>query len=98
MAVATKTGIQNGDKAIDVSQIESDAELETIVLNYNVIGRASPYQKQKMVKMLQQNGQRVAMVGDGVNDVLALRSCGLFDCHGVWIKCGTSSRANYLIG
>lgn len=46
-------------------------------MNYNVIGRASPYQKQIMVKMLQKNDKKVAMVGDGVNDVLALRSA---DC------------------
>ncbi|QIK70319.1 HAD-IC family P-type ATPase [Erysipelothrix sp. HDW6C] len=77
MAVASKTGIVNGDRAIDVTHMKTDAELEHAVLNYNVIGRASPYQKQTMVKMLQKNHQRVAMVGDGVNDVLALRTA---DC------------------
>ena len=77
LAVASNAGIQNGDRAIDVSKIETDAELEEAVMNYNVIGRASPYQKQIMVKMLQKNHLKVAMVGDGVNDVLALRSA---DC------------------
>ena len=77
LAVAIQAGIQEGDKAIDVRDIESDEELEHAVMNYNVIGRASPYQKQKMIKMLQKNELKVCMVGDGVNDVLALRSA---DC------------------
>ncbi|QIK57387.1 HAD-IC family P-type ATPase [Erysipelothrix sp. HDW6A] len=76
-AVASQTGVVNGDKAIDISEMTSDEDLEYAVLNYNVIGRASPHQKQRMVKLLQKNGERVAMVGDGVNDVLALRSA---DC------------------
>lgn len=76
-AVASKTGIINGHRAYDVSECTTDEELEYAVMNYNVIGRASPYQKQTMVKLLQKNGERVAMVGDGVNDVLALRSA---DC------------------
>lgn len=74
LAVASDAGIQQGHRAIDVSQMTTDKELEEAVLNYNVIGRASPYQKQIMVKALQKHGQKVAMVGDGVNDVLALRS------------------------
>ena len=77
LAVASAAGIQNGHKAIDVSTLTTDKELEEAVMNYNVIGRASPYQKQTMVKMLQKNNKKVAMVGDGVNDVLALRSA---DC------------------
>lgn len=74
LAVASNAGIQKGYQAIDVSQMQTEQELEEAVLNYNVIGRASPYQKQIMVKMLQKHKQKVAMVGDGVNDVLALRS------------------------
>ena len=77
LAVASNAGIQKGNSAIDVSTLTSDEALEDAVLNYNVIGRASPYQKQIMVKILQKNGNKVAMVGDGVNDVLALRSA---DC------------------
>ena len=77
LAVAIQAGIQEGDKAIDVRDVQSDDELEHAVMNYNVIGRASPYQKQKMIKMLQKNDLKVCMVGDGVNDVLALRSA---DC------------------
>ena len=77
LAVASAVGIQKGNQAIDVSQLTSEKDLEDAVMNYNVIGRASPYQKQIMVKMLQKNDKKVAMVGDGVNDVLALRSA---DC------------------
>lgn len=77
LAVASHAGIQKGDRAIDVSSFTTEEELEDAVLNYNVIGRASPYQKQIMVKLLQKHKMKVAMVGDGVNDVLALRSA---DC------------------
>ena len=48
-------------------------QLEDAILNYNVIGRATPFQKHKMILCLQKHKQKVAMTGDGVNDVLALK-------------------------
>lgn len=73
-AIATKAGIENSHKAIDIRGLDSDEALEDAVLNYNVIGRATPYQKQRMIQLLQKHDKVVGMVGDGVNDVLALRS------------------------
>jgi cation-transporting ATPase E len=50
-----------------------DARTDTDVLAHNVFGRVTPQQKRDMVKRLQQNGHVVAVIGDGVNDVLALK-------------------------
>lgn len=76
-AIACQAGIENGKKAIDIRGLETDEALEDAILNYNVIGRASPHQKQRMVQILQAKGKIVGMVGDGVNDVLALRSANV---------------------
>ena len=73
-AIATKAGIVDAQKAIDIRGMETDEQLEEAVLNHNVIGRATPYQKQRMVQLLQAHKNTVGMVGDGVNDVLALRA------------------------
>lgn len=62
----------NIKKHKDVSKL-SDKELEKIVQKYSIFGRVSPHQKKIIVKALQQNGHVVAMIGDGVNDVLALK-------------------------
>lgn len=74
IAISQKAGIENPTKAIDIRGLDTDEALRDAVLNHNVIGRASPYQKQRMIQLLQAEHKVVGMVGDGVNDVLALRS------------------------
>lgn len=72
-AIASKAGIENAEYCVDASTLTTDEDLEKAILNANVIGRASPYQKHKMILSLQKHGQKVAMTGDGINDVLALK-------------------------
>lgn len=62
----------NIKKYKDVSKL-SDANLIKIVENYSIFGRVSPHQKKLIIETLKQNGHTVAMIGDGVNDVLALK-------------------------
>ncbi|MDD8049594.1 MAG: HAD-IC family P-type ATPase [Thomasclavelia sp.] len=72
--IASKAGVNNASKYIDVSKINTDEELEEAVINNTVFGRVSPDQKRQMIKMLKKNDMTVAMTGDGVNDVLAFKS------------------------
>lgn len=71
--IAKSVGVKNYDKYIDMSEIDKNTNLDDIVLNYSIFGRVSPTQKQSLIKALKNNGRTVAMTGDGVNDVLALR-------------------------
>ena len=70
--VAKKAGFKEDAKAIDMTKV-TDAEFEKTVLENDIFGRVTPEQKQKMVAVLQKAGKTVAMSGDGVNDVLALK-------------------------
>lgn len=72
-ALAKQAGIENAHKHIDASTLITPKELEDAIMNYHVIGRASPSQKHEMILCLQKHKQKVAMTGDGVNDVLALK-------------------------
>ncbi|WP_294581555.1 HAD-IC family P-type ATPase [uncultured Thomasclavelia sp.] len=72
-AIAMQAGVANAQNYIDASTLTTDEELEDAILNYNVIGRASPFQKHQMILTLQKHQLKVAMTGDGVNDVLALK-------------------------
>lgn len=72
-ALASQAGIENAQNYIDASTLSTPQELEDAILNYHVIGRASPSQKHEMILCLQKHKQKVAMTGDGVNDVLALK-------------------------
>ena len=78
LSVARRAGIVNGGDSYDVRFLpEDENEVAEIMEAYDVFGRVTPYQKQKMVKALQSRGHVVAMTGDGVNDVLALKDADL---------------------
>ena len=78
--IAVEAGLNNGEKYVDATQLpEDDADLREVVEDYTVYGRVTPEQKQRIIKAYQANGRVVGMVGDGVNDVLALKDadCGI---------------------
>lgn len=77
--VARKAGIENSDRYVDASTLESEADFKRAVREYTVFGRVTPENKRKLVKAMQKAGHTVAMTGDGVNDVLALKeaNCGI---------------------
>ncbi|MBO4293362.1 MAG: cation-translocating P-type ATPase [Clostridia bacterium] len=75
--IAKQVGVENADKYIDMSTLNTEEEIEKAALNYTIFGRVSPTQKKDLVTALQKHGKTVAMTGDGVNDVLALKTA---DC------------------
>lgn len=78
--IAVKAGLEGGERYVDASTLPSDPrELAEVVGQYSVFGRVKPEQKQQLVRAYQANKKVVGMVGDGVNDVLALKDadCGI---------------------
>ena len=75
--IAKAAGIHNAEKYVDASTLQSDQDIEKAMENFSIFGRVTPDQKRKFIKALQKQGHTVAMTGDGVNDVLALRDA---DC------------------
>ena len=72
-AIAKKVGLENADAYIDATLLKTEKEIADAVQQYSVFGRVTPKQKKQMVVALKQQGHTVAMTGDGVNDVLALK-------------------------
>lgn len=72
-AIAHRAGLANADQAIDLSTLTTEAEVREASTRYTVFGRVTPEQKKLLVQELKANHRTVAMTGDGVNDVLALR-------------------------
>ncbi|MBS5939952.1 cation-translocating P-type ATPase [Clostridium sp.] len=76
-SIARQAGLEDYESYIDLSTIENDDEIIDIVDKYSIFARVSPNQKSLLVQALQSKGHTVAMTGDGVNDVIALRQA---DC------------------
>lgn len=75
--VAKQAGIKHAADYVDASTLTTDESINDAVMRYTVFGRVTPDQKRKFVRALKKNGKTVAMTGDGVNDVLALKDA---DC------------------
>ena len=72
-AVARRAGIENAARYVDSSELVTEEDYEEAVKRYTVFGRVKPEQKKKLIEALQKAGHTVAMTGDGVNDVLAMK-------------------------
>ena len=84
-AVAKRAGVKNSENYVDARTLPTNIkELSEVVDNYTIFGRVTPHQKKDIIKALRKNGHTVAMTGDGVNDVLALKEsdCGIAMANG----------------
>lgn len=75
--VAKKAGIANAESYVDATTLSTQSDIDAAVIKYTVFGRVTPNQKRSFVQALKKAGRTVAMTGDGVNDVLALKDA---DC------------------
>ena len=88
--IAKDCGIEGSENAVDMSTVTTDDELAEVAERCNVFGRVTPAQKKKLLIALKKNGHKVAMTGDGVNDVLALKEA---DCS-VAMAAGSEAARN----
>ena len=87
--VARRVGVKNAGKYISLDGF-TDLEVENVATQYTVFGRVTPEQKAILVKALKKQGSTVAMTGDGVNDILALKEA---DCA-VSVASGSEAARN----
>ena len=76
-SIAKEVGIKNYDLFVDCSLLKTRDELKNAVDKYKIFGRVGPEQKREIIKLIKENGLKVAMTGDGVNDILAMKEA---DC------------------
>jgi cation-transporting ATPase E len=88
--IARSVGLKNAEKSVDMSKIHSEQEVKNAAIKYSIFGRVSPFQKKQIICSLKENGFTVAMTGDGVNDVLALKES---DCS-IALASGSSAARN----
>lgn len=75
--IAKEVGFKNYDKYIDASTLKTEDDIKQAAAKYSIFGRVTPVQKKELLLALKESGHTVAMTGDGVNDVLALKEA---DC------------------
>lgn len=82
--IARRVELKNAENYIDATNLKSFEEIKAAVSKYTIFGRVTPNQKQDIIKALKAEGHTVAMVGDGVNDVLAMKEadCGVAMANG----------------
>ncbi len=88
--VAQRAGLESYDSYIDASTLTTDEAIFEAAQKYKIFGRVTPYQKLELVKALKKQGHTVAMTGDGVNDVLALKES---DCS-IAMQSGSDAARN----
>ena len=76
-SIAKQAGIKGYEKYIDCRELKDYADIRKAVKKYVVFGRVNPEQKRQIIKALKETGLKVAMTGDGVNDILAMKEA---DC------------------
>ena len=76
-SIAKQVGIKEYEKYIDCRELKSYEDIQRAVEKYKIFGRVSPEQKRQIIKALKELGLKVAMTGDGVNDILAMKEA---DC------------------
>lgn len=86
-SIAKQAGIKGYEKYIDCRELKNYADIQKAVKKYIVFGRVNPEQKRQIIKALKEQGLKVAMTGDGVNDILAMKEA---DCS---IAIGSGSDA-----
>lgn len=86
-SISKEAGIKGYEKYIDCRELKSYEDIQKAVEKYKIFGRVSPEQKREIIKALKQLGLKVAMTGDGVNDILAMKEA---DCS---ISVGSGSDA-----
>ena len=86
-SIAKQAGIKGCEKYIDCRELKNYADIQKAVKKYIVFGRVNPEQKRQIIKALKEQGLKVAMTGDGVNDILAMKEA---DCS---IAIGSGSDA-----
>lgn len=89
-SIARVVGIPGASSYVDATTLDTPAKIDAAVDRYHVFGRVTPQQKRELVQALQRRGHTVAMTGDGVNDVLALKEA---DCS-VAMAAGSEAARN----
>jgi cation-transporting ATPase E len=87
--VAMEAGIENADQYVDASELTTERKIKNAVRTYTDFGRVTPDQKRKLIRAFKAEGHTVAMTGDGVNDVLALKDadCSIAMASGSDVAC-----------
>ncbi len=91
--IACRAGIPEGEKYLDARSLETEQDYLRAVQEYAVFGRVTPEQKKKLIAAMQSRGHTVAMTGDGVNDLLAMKQadCSIAMASGVQSACQVAS-------